>query len=277
MQHVVTVPMEPVRLPCGLVLHQVPAAHDNLVWLLEAPDGTAAAVDGPFAAPVLEACARLGLRLTTILTTHTHGDHVGLHHDLAGQGLLEGLRVVGCADRRAEIPGLNEAVDEGDVVVFGGATLRVWRTEGHQAHHLSYVTEGAVFCGDVMFAGGCGRIFEGTPAQLFASLLRLAELPADTLVCCAHEYTAGNLVFGRAVEPDNAALAERASRVTAVLAEGRSAVPSTIGEERATNVFLRPGAAGVRATVAGWGVAEDAGWVEVFAAVRGAKDRGWVG
>lgn len=274
MNHVVTKPAGPWVLAGGRVeLHQVPAAHDNLVWLLvDTQAREAAAVDGPGDTEVLAACERLDVQLTTIFTTHTHGDHVGLHHALQRRGLLDGLRVVGNPDRAAEIPGLNTPVQEGDEVSFGGVDFRVWLTEGHLGGHLSYVSDQVVFCGDVLFAGGCGRIFEGTPPQLFASLLRLAELPPETLVACAHEYTESNLAFAVWAEPDNPALSERVADVVARRARGESTVPSTIGEERATNPYLRVGSPGVCGTLASQPEGLPEGWVQRFAALRRLKD-----
>ncbi len=273
--HVVTQAAGPWTLAGGRVeLHQVPAAHDNFVWLLvDLEAGEAAAVDGPGDTEVLAACERLGVKLTTLFTTHTHGDHVGLHHALQRRGLLDGMRVVGNPDRASEIPGLNTPVGEGDEVSFGGVPFRVWLTEGHLGGHLSYVSDEVVFCGDVMFAGGCGRIFEGTPEQLFASLLRLAEVPPATWVACAHEYTEANLAFAAWAEPDNPALIERVEDVRSRRVRGESTVPSTIAQERATNPYLRVGSAGVCATLAQQPGGAPAGWSARFAMLRALKDR----
>jgi hydroxyacylglutathione hydrolase len=274
--HVVTQPTAPFDIAGGrLRVHQVPAAHDNLVWLIEiVGDGTVAAVDGPGADEVLAFCEAHELRLVAILNTHTHHDHVGINQALARQGRLDGLRVVGPRKVAADVPGLTEPVGEGDTIELGGVPVQVWLTEGHIDGHVSYVAPGAVFCGDTLFAGGCGYLFDGPPAKMHHSLCRLAELPGDTAVCCAHEYTQDNLRFAWSVEPDNAALAERIRRVWALRAEGGCAVPSTIEEERATNPFLRPGSPTLRAQVA-------AAWPErvldtpadVFAATRALKDR----
>jgi hydroxyacylglutathione hydrolase len=274
----------PVRRVDGgaLEIHAIPAAEDNLVWIARCTaTGDAAVIDGPDAAGALAYCEVHGIRLTALWNTHTHPDHIGINKALIEAGRLP-PRVVGpravAADLSSEgptlgIPGLTDPVGEGDRVRLGALTATVWETPGHLTGHISFVFgseegQGAVFCGDTLFAGGCGRIFEGTHEQLFRSLRRLAELPGDTLVCCAHEYTQDNLRFAWSVEPDNPALAERIRRVWATRATGAAAVPSTIEEERATNPFLRPGAPGIRASVA---VEEP---LNVFTALRKRKDEG---
>ncbi|MEY3211317.1 MAG: hypothetical protein RIT28_1798 [Pseudomonadota bacterium] len=240
MPHAVTVVPPPFVLPGGAVVHCVPAHEDNLIWLIALPNGEAAVVDGPDAEATLRLCAAKGLRLTAVLNTHTHGDHVGVNRDLQRRGLLAGMRVIGPKGAADAVPGLTEAVTEGDEVTLGGGpALQVWLTEGHMNGHISFITPGAVFCGDTLFAGGCGYLFDGPPARMLESLRRLATLPDDTLVFCAHEYTLDNLRFAAWVEPDNDALRERLKETTRLRAEGRCAVPSTVGLERATNPFLR--------------------------------------
>jgi hydroxyacylglutathione hydrolase len=240
MPHAVTVVPPPLLLSGGVIVHCVPAHEDNLIWLIELPNGEAAVVDGPDAEATLNLCAARGLRLTTVLNTHTHGDHVGVNRDLQRRGLLSGLRVVGPKSAADAVPGLTEPVDEGDEITLGGAShLKVWLTEGHMNGHISFITPGAVFCGDTLFAGGCGYLFDGPPAKMLASLHRLAALPQDTLVFCAHEYTLDNLRFAAWVEPDNLDLRDRLEVATRLRADGRCTVPSTIGLERATNPFLR--------------------------------------
>jgi hydroxyacylglutathione hydrolase len=277
MAHVVTVPRAPFTTADGsLEVHQVPAAQDNLVWLLRPTDSDeVAVVDGPDAEGALAYCKARGWRLTTILNTHTHFDHIGINRDLAKRGLLEGMRVVGARATQDAVPGLTEAVGEGDTVALGGATARVLLTEGHVNGHVSYVFSDALFCGDTLFAGGCGFLFDGPPAKMYASLTRLAALPPETRVCCAHEYTQDNLRFAFSLEPDNAALAERVRAVWALRARGECAVPSTVGEELATNPFLRHHSASLNARLAAalpeasCGTAE-----EVFAATRLLKNQG---
>ena len=273
--HVVTRPSESFRIAGGaLEVHCLPAARDNLVWLLVcAKSGEAAAVDGPSAEEALAWCEARGLRLTTVINTHTHGDHIGINLGLQERGLLESMRVIGAASRASEIPGLTQPVVEGDVIRVGGAEAQVWLTEGHIDGHLSYVFDGAVFCGDTLFTGGCGYLFDGPPEAMFRSLRRLSTLPPDTRVCCAHEYTQDNLRFAWSIEPGNPALAERIRRVWATRSRGGCAVPSTIGEERATNPFLRTGASGLRAAVEAAVGHSIVGEADMFAATRALKDR----
>ena len=277
MQHTVTRPSPPLEAVGGAArLHQVPAWSDNLIWLLECVEtGEVAIVDGPEAAPVLAYCEAHGLRPTTILNTHTHGDHVGINHDLAKRGLLDAMRVVGPASRASEVPGLTEPVGEGDEVRVGALVGRVMLTEGHLDGHVSYVFGDLLFCGDTLFSGGCGYLFDGPPETMFRSLVRLAALDGHTRVCCAHEYTEDNLRFAWSVEPDNAALAQRIRDVWAVRAEGGCVVPGTLEEERATNPFLRPGSPTLAARVtAAWPDRPLASASAMFAAMRALKDIG---
>ena len=239
MSHSVTAPTAAQTLAAGaLEVHQVPAWTDNFIWLIVSPAlKEAAAVDGPEAAPALRLCEKLGVRLTTILNTHTHLDHIGINHSLHGHA---DLRVVGPKSRAAEIPGITEPVGEGDEFDLFGVPVRVLLTEGHIDGHISFVVDGGVFCGDTMFGAGCGYLFDGPPRKMYESLQRLAALPGDTRVYCAHEYTQDNLRFAWSVEPDNPALAARIQSAWRTRAEGRSTVPSTIALERNTNPFLRP-------------------------------------
>jgi hydroxyacylglutathione hydrolase len=249
--HVVTHPNPPFKTRGGsLEVVELPAASDNLVWLIVGRNRQAAAVDGPDAEAALAYCDAHGLSLTTIVNTHTHGDHIGINRDLERRGLLQRMRVIGPARARAHVPGLTEAVDDGDSVELFGVDGRVILTEGHLNGHVSYVFEDVLFPGDTLFAGGCGYLFDGPPEKMFQSLTRLSALAPDTKVCCAHEYTQDNLRFAWSVEPGSPALAERIRRVWAVREKGGSAVPSTIGEELATNPFLRHGSAELRANVA---------------------------
>lgn len=276
MQHVVTSPTAPFRSADGrLEVHQVPAWQDNLVWIAVCTKtGEAAAVDGPDAEAVLAYCDAHDLRLTTILNTHTHMDHVGINHDLARRGKLEGLRVFGPRRKASDVPGLTDPVDDGDLARLGEVELAVLLTEGHIDGHVSYVTSDVLFCGDTLFAAGCGYLFDGPPAKMHASLTRLMALDGATRVCCAHEYTQDNLRFAFSVEPTNEALRERIRRVWALRSKGGCAVPSTIGEERATNPFVRHGSPAIRAALAKampdrtLETADD-----VFAATRALKDR----
>lgn len=275
MVHAVTRPPAPrVVLAGAAELHQVCVWQDNYSWILVCEQtGEAGVVDGAEADPVLDYAAREGLSLTTILTTHTHPDHIGLHRDLAKRGELGGYRVVGNATLAKMIPGLTQGVGEGDEITLGKLRGRVMLTEGHIDGHLTYQFGEVLFCGDTLFAGGCGYLFDGPPDKMYRSLARLAELPDDTLICCAHEYTQDNLRFAWSVEPDNAALARRIREVWDIRARGEATVPSTMAIERATNPFLRGDSPTIRASLAQ--ALPDAPLrtaSEVFAATRKHKD-----
>jgi hydroxyacylglutathione hydrolase len=216
----------------------IPAFADNYIWLLRKGD-TAVVVDPGDAAPVIAYCEREGVGLAAILATHHHGDHVG-----GIPGLLARWPVPVYGPARETIPGRTHALREGDVIDVPRLDVRfsVIDIPGHTAGHIAYVGETTpplVFCGDTLFAAGCGRLFEGTPAQMVGSLTKLAKLPGDTEIYCGHEYTLANLRFARAVEPANVMLGERERRERAKRDRGLPTLPSTIGEERATNPFLR--------------------------------------
>jgi hydroxyacylglutathione hydrolase len=276
MEHVVHTPRAPFRTANGsLEVHQLLAWQDNLVWLLVCTvSGDTAVVDGPEAETVLAYCQQRGLRLTTVLNTHTHGDHVGINRDLAARGLLADLRVIGPALRASEVPGLTRGVDEDDEVDVGRARGRVLRTEGHIDGHISFLFDDALLCGDTLFAGGCGYLFDGPPAKMFDSLNKLVMLDDMTRVCCAHEYTQDNLRFAWSVEPENTMLAERIRQVWALRARGECAVPSTLADERATNPFLRFRSPDLRRHVqAAWPDRRLETDLDFFAATRALKDR----
>ena len=244
----------------------LPAFEDNYLWLLH--DGQQALVVDPGdAAPVQAALRRLGLRLACILVTHHHGDHTG---GVTALREASGATVYGPA--RERIPEPFTPLAGGDRLRVLGLDFEVLDVPGHTAGHIAFFArdvDGAplLFCGDTLFSGGCGRIFEGTPAQLLASLDALAALPPTTRVCAAHEYTLANLRFARTVEPDNTALADHERQCLQRRADGRPTLPSTIGLERAINPFLRSREAAVtRAVRAHSPSANDA--VAVFAALR---------
>lgn len=216
----------------------LPAFSDNYLWLLH--DGVRALVVDPGdAEPIVAALKQHNLKLSAILVTHHHADHVG---GVAQLREATGAMVYGPALERIPEPFIPLAGNQ--QVEALGISFRVIDVPGHTAGHVAYFAEdvnGAplLFCGDTMFSGGCGRIFEGTPAQMLASLDKLAALPANTRVCCAHEYTLSNLRFARVVEPGNAELAEYQRTCESLRAEGLPTLPSSIGTERAINPFLR--------------------------------------
>ncbi len=248
----------------------LPAFADNYIWMLH--DGLRAVVVDPGdAAPVHAKLDELGLDLAAILVTHHHPDHVGGVDALRGR--LHGP-VHGPA--RERIPEPYNALHDGDEVEVLGLRFVVIDVPGHTAGHIAYqqlptdaqaLTAPILFCGDTLFSGGCGRLFEGTPAQMAASLARLAALPGNSRVCCTHEYTLSNLRFAHAVEPGNAALAAYTVRCQALRDAGSPTLPSSVAQEQAINPFLRCNQAEVRASALAHGaVADDA--VSVFAALR---------
>jgi len=251
-----------------LQIEQLSVLSDNYIYLIRDPEsGQTGVVDPAVAEPVLDALARLGWQLTHILNTHHHPDHVGGNDMLMRE---TGCVVVGPRADRARIPGIRHEVGDGDTYALGSARAQVFDVPGHTRGHIAYWFEesAALFCGDTLFALGCGRLFEGTPAQMWTSLSKLQALPPETRVYCAHEYTQSNGRFALSVEPANPLLVARMRRVDELRAAGRPTVPSTLAEERATNPFLRPDSLEIQQVL---GLA-GAGPVEVFGATRARKD-----
>ncbi|HWP18730.1 MAG TPA: hydroxyacylglutathione hydrolase [Burkholderiaceae bacterium] len=242
----------------------LPAFADNYIWMLH--DGRQALVVDPGdAAPVQDALRSRGLELTGILVTHHHGDHTGGLEAL--RPLLNGTV---WAPAREAIPGACVKVREGDAVRWQGLTFDVFDVPGHTAGHVAYFARGPqpaplLFCGDTLFSAGCGRLFEGTAEQMHASLSKLAALPGDTRVCCAHEYTLSNLRFAQAVEPGNADVQAHLRHCQSLRERGEPTLPSTIALERRINPFLRCDLPAVAQAVPGTSQADA---VRVFAALR---------
>jgi hydroxyacylglutathione hydrolase len=239
----------------GLQIVAVPAFADNYLWLVhDEASGETAVVDPGDAAPVLAAAESRGWRIGQVWNTHWHPDHTGGNQAVIA---ATGATLSAPAAEAARIPAIDVALKDGDTVRIGNHVGEVWAVPGHTLGHIAFVFRdaGVAFVGDTMFAMGCGRLFEGTPSQMFGSFERLGHLPDDTQLYCAHEYTLANARFAAAVEPGNADIAQRLAAVEAMRARGEATIPTTIAAERATNPFLRA-----------LDVAE-------FAALRAKKDR----
>lgn len=251
-------------------VERIPTLNDNYTYLvIDEATGEASIVDAPEAEPVIRRVEQLGVRVSKILSTHHHWDHVGANPDLAKRF---GVPVFGHVSDSQRIPGFTQGLEEGDRVRVGDLEAQVLFIPAHTRGHIAYAFPGAVFCGDTLFAAGCGRVFDGTFEQLAASLERIAALPPETLCYCAHEYTLANLGFAKWVEPGNQALAEREQSALAMREAGRPTVPSRLADELATNPFLRTGVPNVRdAAVAAAGRFLVTG-TEVFTALRRWKD-----
>ena len=220
---------------------RIPARQDNYIWMAHDDlSGETVVIDPADAAPVLAEADKRGWKIGQIWNTHWHGDHIGGN---AGIKAATGCTITGPAAEAAKIPTLDRLVGEGDRVTIGAVEAEVLEVPAHTAGHIAYYLPqaGIAFVGDTLFAMGCGRLFEGTPAQMFANMQRLAALPPETIVYCAHEYTQSNGRYALHVEPDNPALVERMRDVDAMRARGEPTVPTTIALERATNPFMRAG------------------------------------
>lgn len=246
-----------------------PCLEDNYGYLVHDPvAGVTATIDTPEVEPIERALRARGWQLDFIMNTHHHFDHAGGNLELKDK---TGCQIIGPAADTDRIPGIDIALSDGDTFQLGEQTFTVFDTPGHtRGHIVYYFPDSAIaFVGDTLFALGCGRLFEGSPEQMWSSLSKLLNLPDETQVYCAHEYTQTNAKFALTVDPDNAALVARAAEIDQLRSEHKPTIPSNIGLERATNPFLRPDSATLRATLG----LEDASNVDVFAEIRARKDK----
>lgn len=253
----------------ALQVHQFPCLGDNYGYLVHDPEsGLTASIDSPDAKAIQRELAGQGWKLDFILNTHHHADHAGGNLALKSS---TGCKIVGAHADAERIPGIDVLVRAGDSFALGKHTARIIETPGHTRAHICYLFEAdrAAFVGDTLFSMGCGRLFEGTPAQMWTSLQKIMQLPDETRIYCAHEYTQSNGRFALSLEPDNTALHARMLEVAALRAADQPTVPSTLGTEKATNPFLRPASPELRATL-GLAAATD---TEVFAETRKRKDQ----
>lgn len=251
-----------------LEVHQFPCLQDNYGFILrDSATGQVAAVDTPDAGAIAAELEQRGWSLDVIMNTHHHPDHAGGNLSLKE---LYGCRIVGPRGEAATIPGLDALLDDGDIFELGESRATVFETPGHTLGHIVYHFEEdqIAFVGDTLFSMGCGRLFEGTPTQMWSSMQKILAWPDETTLYCAHEYTQANAQFALSVEPDNAALLARVAEVDALRERGAATVPMNLAVERATNPFLRPDSAGLQATIGLPG--EDL--VAVFAETRRRKD-----
>ena len=249
-------------------VHMFPCLSDNYGYLLHDADaGLTATIDTPDADAISAQLSRKGWRLTHILNTHHHFDHAGGNLALKAATQCE---IIGPRADAERIPGIDRGVGDGDTIEFGEHRIEVFDTPGHTSGHIVYLLRDAriAFVGDTLFSMGCGRLFEGTPAQMWGSLQKILAWPDDTKLYCAHEYTQANGRFAQSVEPDNAALSARLDEVAALRAEDHPTVPTTLALEKQTNPFLRPDSEHLQQTI---GLA-GAPIVDVFARTRELKD-----
>ncbi len=247
---------------------QIPVLHDNYIYLIHEPNGWATAVIDPAVAePVLQTLEENGWKLTHILNTHHHGDHVGGNIELKRK---TGCAVVAMARDKERIPGIDIEVSEGDIIGLGHAEAKVLDVPGHTSGHIAFwfAEEYALFCGDTLFGLGCGRLFEGHAKEMWSSLEKIRALPLSTRIYSAHEYTQANGRFALQMEPENQALQQRMEQIAKLRYLGLPTVPSLLEDELATNPFLRPHSPEIRRRL---GLSKAADW-QVFAEIRHRKD-----
>ena len=249
-------------------LQPLAAFADNYIWVLTDDAGRGVIVDPGEAAPVLRAAGDQGLQPAAILLTHHHADHIGGTAELLRR--WPGIPIFAPNDDRIDLP--SQRVGQGSRVQVRDWGFDIMEIPGHTRSHIAFVGHGHLFCGDTLFSLGCGRLFEGTPAQMLASLDALATLPMDTLVCCGHEYTVANAAFAEVVDPQNAALRERSLAAAGMRSAGRATLPSMLGDELAANPFLRVDSDPVRHAVAGHLGHAPRDRAECFAGLRAWKD-----
>jgi hydroxyacylglutathione hydrolase len=249
-------------------VHMFPCLNDNYGFLVHEPDaGLTATIDTPEVASINAALEAKDWTLTHIFNTHHHFDHAGGNEALKAQWSCQ---IVGAGNDAARIPGIDVQVNDGEHFQFGASTVAVLEVPGHTSGHIAFhfADDGIAFVGDTLFALGCGRLFEGSPAQMWQSLSKLMALPDETVIYCAHEYTAANAAFALSVEPGNARLQQRADEIASLRANNTPTVPTTIALEKATNPFLRPDSPNLQETL---GMAGD-DLVAIFAETRRRKD-----
>lgn len=247
----------------------LPVLTDNYIHIIHDPASLeTAAVDPALAPPVLDLLAEKGWRLTAIFNTHHHWDHVGGNLELKQQ---TGCEIIAPFADRERIPGIDRGVNEGDVVTVGKHRAQILFTPGHTSGHIVYhfAEDQVLFCGDTLFAMGCGRLFEGTAEQMWRSLQKLKALPGATRIYCTHEYTQNNGRFALTVEPENRALQQRMAVVDQLRQNNRPTVPTTLAEELETNPFFREDSPDLQKTIHMLGRQP----VEIFAETRRLKDR----
>lgn len=251
-----------------LIIHQIPCLSDNYGYLIHDPEADmTATIDTPEVGPIEAALRSHGWELTHILNTHHHADHAGGNLQLQE---ATGCTIIGPRDEADKIPGIEKEVGDGDTFLFGTHEVRVLGVPGHTLGHIAYYFDEAdvAFVGDALFALGCGRVFEGTPDQMWNSLDKLMALPDSTGVYCAHEYTQANAKFAATMEPGNADLTARIKEIDSMRARGEPTVPTSIGLERRTNPFVRPDSEEIQKIIGLSGATA----AEIFTEVRHRKD-----